>query len=454
MRTAQRLGIFFLLAAALALHGCGAGGSFSVSTSGRGTGTVFVVGTDAPLASVLAFRVTLTALSASDGTNTVQLIAAPQEVEFARLNGLRTLLSMRDVPAGSYTTISATLASPVISFLNTQVTPPAVETLAGTLEQATVSATLPQPLVVTENGLVGLHLDLRLRDSIQVDGNGQVTGVVRPRIFLRAIPPDAPDAVIDELRGGVVSVNAAGGSFVMQVPNGITLTVTTDGQTMFEGGEGLATLDTNSVVAVSGSLQRQTRTLRATEVVVVSRDRFVFGGLLTHVRPDAGPADEVDLLVHTELPDVAGVQVGQITTVGFDGNEGFMIHHLRVPFAPFLFNRASLVAGQRVAIGGAVSGNVLDARRVVLLHQGLDGNWIPGSTVGGSFAINAAGLTGIVFGHPVRVFTSEHTRFIGLTGVGDLAGTSPIRLRVVGLVLEDDVTGRPIVAARAVERLQ
>lgn len=459
----KRVLFLFLGVAAILLASCGGSVSQVAPPGGNPTsaapGEVFVVGTDAPLASVLAFKVTFNSLTVSDGANTANLISSPQDIEFARLNGLRTLLTLQSVPAGNYTSVTATLSSPVISFFDNSTTPPSVQTLNGTLTQSTVTVPLPQPLVVTSSGLVGIHLDFRLRNSIQVDAGGQITGTVNPQIAMRAIPPDAPEAEIDEVRGGVVSVDLAGNSFVMQGPHGRNLTVQTDGQTEFEPGEGLSTLTASSIVSVSGFLQRVTRTLRATEVIIVSQDRFLVGGLVTDVRPATGSASAVDLLVRTELPDLTGVQVGRISTLALDGNERYMIHHLRLPIANLLFGDTSLIRGQRLAIGGALTGSSLDARRVVLARQGIEGGWIPGSTSisagnNGSFDLNANGLTGLVFGGPVRVVTSDRTRFIHLRGLQDLAGASPIRIRVVGLVLHSPLRNAPVVVAWSVEALQ
>jgi len=456
MKRSRFLGLTGTLLLILALNSCGGGDTVTTPlVQGAKSGTVFVLGTDAPLPNILAFRVTLTGLTISDGTNSVSLLAAPQEMEFSRLNGLRNLINLQSVPVGSYTSFSATLASPVISVLDTSVTPPTVQTINATLTTSTVNMNFPQPLVVTDGGLVGVLVDLRLSDSIHVDSNGDITGQFTPRIHIRVIPPDAPEAEIDELRGGVISVDAAAGTFVMQGPHGRQITVVTDAQTVFSDGDTIASLNTNTIVAVAGTIQRGSLRLRATEVVVLTQDRFVLGGLITYVQPSSGPADEIDVLVRHEIPDLTGVAVGQITTFGFDGNERFIIHHLRLPFSPFLFNRASLIAGQRVAVGGAIaSGGALDVRRVVLHQQGLEGGWVVGSTSGSAFRMRVAGVTGALFGQPVRVLTSNRTRFVNLpNGVDDLTGSNPIPLRVVGLVLQHDVTGEPIVIARVVQRI-
>lgn len=456
MQSSRFLRILVVILISVALNSCGGGSQTPAPPpiQGASMGNVAVVGTDAPLPNILAFRVTVTGLTVSDGTNTVSILTAPEEIEFSRLNGLRNLLDLRSIPVGTYTSFTATLASPMISVLDTSVNPPAVQVINASLAQATVTVNLPNPLVVTDGGLVVLVVDLHLADSIMLDATGQVTGQINPRLSLRVVPPDAPEAEIDELRGGVVSVDVAGGTFVMQGPHGRQITVVTDAQAVFEDGESLATLNSNTIVEVSGQLQRGTLRLHATNVEVLTRDRFAVGGLITSVRPSPGPANVIDVLIRSEIPDLANVQVGRISTFGFDGNERFLIHDLRLPFAPFLFNRASLVAGQRVAIGGAINADgSLDARRVILHQQGLEGAWVPGSNVGPSFRLDVAGITGALFGGPVRVVTSERTRFVNLSGVGDLTGNTPIRMRVVGLVLQDDVTGRSIVIARIVERI-
>ena len=96
----------YSLALVLAVTLAGCGGSTSVVTNpsqANRTGTVAVFGTDAPMGSVLAFQVNATGLTASDGTNTANLFSGSQTIEFSRLNGLRTLLDLQTVPAGTYT---------------------------------------------------------------------------------------------------------------------------------------------------------------------------------------------------------------------------------------------------------------------------------------------------------------------------------------------------------------
>src|SRR5579871_6621974 len=122
-------GLVAVGALGVGLTGCGGSTSSTTSTSTSAeSGQVFVNGTDAPLASVLSFQVDITGMTVSDGMNApVSVLNGTQTVDFARLNGLHTLLDINSIPAGTYSSVTMTFANPVISFLNVtnpQTTPP------------------------------------------------------------------------------------------------------------------------------------------------------------------------------------------------------------------------------------------------------------------------------------------------------------------------------------------
>jgi len=247
---------------------------------------------------------------------------------------------------------------------------------------------------------------------------------------------------------------------VVQLRNGLHLTVVTDSNTDIEpASETLGSFDTNTIVEVSGKLDRATRTLHADEVDVVSRDHFFVAGLLTDVRPPTGPASQVDLFIRSELPDLSNMPPGTIGTFNLTGNEMYLIRRLHTPLSLFIFNNSAMVRGQRIAVGGMLNASPLMVHRVTLYPQGLEGAWVPGSTNiqsgnQGTFQFNANGLVGVLFSGPVTVLTSSFTHFTGgLNGLGDLSGTQAIKLRVVGLVLKDTTSGNPVVVARTVEQL-
>ncbi len=472
MNLKKRFGGILLVAAAVLAVGCGGSAGQSSLPMGQ-TGSVFVTGTDAPLASVISFQVDITGMTVSDGVNPpVSVLSGTQTVDFAKLNGLRTLLDLNSIPTGTYTTVQVTLANPQISYLNVttpQITPPTrptISTLNSTttpptsLTQSSVTILLNKPLIVNSGDLIGLAFEFDLRQSIQVNASGQITGAVVPNIDLRAITPDVPEGYIDEFLAGVISVEVTNKSFVIQGPYGRRFTVQTNDQTEFGDDSTLADFTTNTIVQVSGSFARNSQVVTADEVCILSQDRFVLGGLITFVEPQTGPASDFDLFVRTELPALSGINPGQITTLNLDGNERYFIYRLRTPLANFVFNSSLLVHGQRVTAGGPLSGSgstqTLDVKRVILHHQGKTGTWVVGSTnaANGTFQFNSNGLAGVLFGGPITVVTSPFTKWRGgLTGLSDLTGSTPIPLRVVGLVLKDPVSGNPVFLARVVEKL-
>jgi hypothetical protein len=433
------------------------------------TGTVFVTGTDAPLPSVVSFQVDITGLSVSDGMNPpVSVLNGTQTVDFARLNGLRTLLDINTIPAGTYTSVIATLANPQIGYLN--VNPPArptISTLDGTTSPAvtltTSSVTIPlaTPLVVSTGNIIGLKFEFDIRKSIALDGSGQITGAVTPTLDLKAITPSDADAYIDDFVAGVVSVNAGGNSFIIQGPHGHQFTVNVNGQTEWEDNASITDLTGTSIVEVSGTLDRTSATFLADSVGILSQDKFFAGGLITFVNPPTNTATDIDLYVRSVLPSGTAFTSGQISTIDLTGNEKYFIYwmhnHFANPrFSNMFFNSSLMVPGQHVSIAGPFSNGAVTVKRVVLRHEGHTGTWVVGSTDAGAstFQFNSNGLAGVLFNGPVTVYVTPFTRFSGgLNGINDLTGANAIPLRVVGIVLKDPISGQAVFVARGVEKL-
>ncbi len=456
-------------AVAAATIGCGGGTTSTTPPMQAESGMLFVTGTDAPLKSVVSFQVDITGLTVSDGTNPpVNVLNSTQTVDFARLNGLHTLLDLNTIPAGTYTSVTATLANPQIGYLNVtnpQTNPPTRPTVttlnstttpAATLTQSSVTINLSSPLTVSANNIIGLSFEFDLRDSITVDGSGQITGAVNPMLNLKAITPSDADANIEDFVAGVTNVNASGNSFMVQGPFGHQFTVNVNDQTEFENGEGLGDLTATSVVATSGTLDRTSAAILADTVAIVSQDKFYAGGLVTFVDPGTGPANDFDLYVRGTLPTGTGFQTGQISTINLTGNENFLVYWWHLNFHTFLFNSGLMVPGQHVTIGGPFSNGAVTVKRVVLRHEGHTGSWVAGSTntSASTFQFDSNGLAGVLFNGPVTVYVTPFTHFRGgLTGLGDLTGTTAIPIRVVGIVLRDPISGQPVFVAHGVEKL-
>jgi Domain of unknown function (DUF4382)/Domain of unknown function (DUF5666) len=447
---------------AMMTAGCGTtGGSSSGGSGSSNTAEAFVIGTDAPVASVVSFQVQINSIDAIDENgNSTPLLSGSPTVDFARYNGLQTLLDMNNVPMGKYTSIQVSFGSATIGYLQTQAgSAPTIQTEDAALSTTTVQTTLANPLVVSQQGPVGIRLDFDLYKSIQVDSNGQITGAVTPTLNIKAIGPNDPGAYIDEFDAAVVSVDATGQSFIIQGPHGHQFTVQVNGQTEWDNNEGLSDLTTSSIVQISGVLDRADSTIDADEVAILSQDGFYAGGQITYVQPASGVASDFDLYVRGLLPTTTGITLGQIAQVDLSGNEKYFIYWMHNPLTEFLFNSSSLVPGQHVSIGGPASGatnaQAVTCNRIMLRHWGYNGTIVPGSINdgNGTFQMNVTGFAGLLVPGTVTVYTVPGTSWrYGLSGMGDLStGTS---IRVVGLLLKDPTSGQLVLLAHYVDLLQ
>lgn len=448
-----------LLAVALiAATGCGSGTMNSVTTASE-TGPAFVVGTDAPMASVTSFAVQIESIDAidSDG-NSVSLISGTPTVDFARYNGLQALLDMNDVPAGTYNSVKITLGAGTIGYLNTSgAGAPSIQTEAATFTASTVNVTLNKPLVVVHAGApVGLRVDFDLHKSIQVDGSGNITGTVTPTFNVSTVANTDSSAHIDEMIAGVVSVDVGSQSFVVQGPHGEQFTINVNGQTEWDGNATLSDLNTNSIVQVAGQLDQADQTLDADEVAILSDSGFYASGQITYVTPSSGAATSFDLYVRGLLPASTGLQLGQIAQVNLTGSETYGIYWMHNAFAQFLFNASALVPGQSIAVGGSASGaanaSAVTVDRVTLRNWGFNGTVVAGSQNSGqgTFQMQINGFAGVLVPQNVTVYLGDKCDFrYGMSAFGDL--TDGANVRVVGLLLKNPANGQLVLLARHVD---
>ena len=464
---------WFTVISALGLVALLAGCSNNSSSNPNQTpqsNSVFVTGTDAPLASVVGFRVDITGMTLLNQSGTqVPVLNGTQTVDFARLNGLRTLLDINTIPTGTYTQAVITLANPSIDYLNVtnpQTNPPTRPTISTldssansnpqlSLTTSTVTINLATPLMVSMGDIDGLRFEFNIKKSVAVDANGQITGSITPTIDLKVVTPSDADAYIDEFVAGVVSYDVAGNSFVIQGPHGHQFTVNVNQQTEWEGNESINDLTTSSIVEISGTLDRTSAAILADTVAIVSQDKFWAGGLVTYVDPPVGTATDFDMYVRSVLPSGTGFNSGQISTIDLTGNEKYFIHWWRNNWGSFLFTSTGLVPGQHISIAGPFNNGQVTVKRVVLRHSGHSGTLVVGqtNTQADTFQFNSNGLAGVLFEGPVTVQVTPFTRFLGgLNGINDLTGNTALNLRVVGLVLKTN-TGSPIILAFSVEEL-
>jgi len=461
MRNLKATGVFFVMLAALGLASCSGSTSAVNPGGGASDASVFTIGTDAQLPSVISCQIMVSGVTLNNGTTNVPVLTTPQVVDFAQLSGLHQLLDLNSVPTGTYSSATVSLASPVISFIDTTQNPPAINTINGTLSQSMVTVNFANPFVLNAADLVGLRMEFDLRQSLETT-NGQVNGTVDPVFHMQLLDATNSEVTIDDFAAGVVGVTGDS-TFVVQGPKGRQWTVQTNANTVWDDPSvPMSSFTTNTIVLISGQLDPVSKDIDASEVEVVSNDKFFLGGLFTSIRPPSGAATQADLYVRSELPDINGIQDGQITTLDLNGSEIYKIANIQNPLTTLLFNNSALEAGQAVGVGGTLVTNngvsTLTVHRVVLRRQGQEGSWNPGSTIiqsgnNGSFTFTDNWTAGVLLPNPLTVLTTNATNFINLSGLSGLSGSQAIPIRVVGFVLMDPQTNSPVMVARSVKQL-
>lgn len=429
-----------------------------------------MVGTDAPLAAVVSYQATITSITANPTTGSpVCLISSCTtgvSVDFARFNGLQTLLDDTDVPQGTYNSITITLGTSTIGYLNTTGSgAPTIQTITPVTYSPSnsVTVTLANPLVVGPAGgePVGLRIDFDLAKSIQLT-SGAVNGTVDPTFDISTVTRTDTHAHIDELVGGVVKVPSGTtepSSFVIQGPHGENFTIDTTSSTVWDGDASLSTLSTSDIVQVSGQMDPADQTLDADEVAIISDKGFYATGQVTYVTPSSGAATSFDLYVRALEPTTTGLTLGQLATVDLTGSEKYYIFSMDNPFTQFLFNSSSLVAGQDVVIGGPASGAAsasdVTVDRIHLRNWGFNGTVVAGSenSSQGTFKLQVTGFAGVLVPTPITVYLGGNCDFrYGFGGFSDISDGANVR--VVGLLLKNPTNGNLVLWARHVDGLE
>ena len=272
------------------------------------------------------------ALVPSGGGTPVTITAPDQPVDFASLVDFTNILSFGSVAAGTYSQLTLTLTNPQLTVLNTSVSPPAplaLPTCSGTVTTSctsfsngtaadTLNLMFNPPLTITTGTTAGFVVDFNMRQSVQTDTNGLITGVIDPQITIT--PSTASGTTLgeaDTLYGVVQTVNATSTppSFTLQVQGGVgqILTVQVTDTTDVEGESvtGLSNLaqgtfvEVDAIVDTGGNIIAQEVDAEAQEVTTGQHAGFL-GKIVGVTRDTSGNATGFNLLVGRETWGMTG----------------------------------------------------------------------------------------------------------------------------------------------------
>jgi hypothetical protein len=476
--------------ATVLMVGCGSGmGGGTTHTTTGPTGSLVVFGTDQPSCDVQSFLVTISsaALVPQGGGTPVTITGPTQPVDFASLVDFTDILSFGGVAAGTYESLTLTLQNPQLTVLNTSATPPAPETLptcsatvttnctsfSNGMDTDTINILFSPPLTITTGDTSGFVVDFNMRQSVQTDTNGLVTGVVNPQITVTPSTASGTtlgeaDTVYGVVQGAPTTTSTDPnfvGSFPLQVQGGVgqILTIQVTDTTDFEGDgvtglTGVAALqalaqgtfvEIDAIVDTSGNIIAQEVDAEA-QVVTTGQHGGFLGKVISVTRDTNGNATAFNLLVGREAWDMTSqIPLQSSLAVTLTDTTHYWSNWRRWNRRALQFGPQTLGLAERVAVFGvltAASGSTpatLTANLVFLRQRNVLGTFqsmlATGSDnrTGGFTMLPCGDLFG---GHTITVLTFGDDRWRG--GLSGLSGLTPGPIiNVSGLLFYEQTDG-------------
>lgn len=235
MHRSRLLSLAALLSGAAFLAACGGGGGSSSSGTSGGSGATnnsspaMVSAGDAPMNNVLEAMVTVSAVTFTSSSGTVQLLDQPRKIELTHLGGIRAPLALHALPFGTYNSVGVTISAAQITYINssgqavtTQATIPAAS--------ATDTIALSPALTVSDKGATDVRFDFDLQSSLDLSGS-TVTFTPNIGAIVARVKDEDADAQRIHIAGTVTAVSTSANTITLNTADSglsVTLNVTSD----------------------------------------------------------------------------------------------------------------------------------------------------------------------------------------------------------------------------------
>lgn len=424
----KAVSLLYVCALAALMSGCSPGRVQGAST-GAGGASVLINAGDAVNDQIIVFQLPVAAATLNGGSSP-KVLSAPTQLEFVENAASFLPLSLNNVPAGTYSGITLTVATPTVVIVDpaTQVVTPLTVALAST----TVNVPFNPAITVSSSPLV-INLDLDLANSVAISGS---SATVTP-LFTATTSPVAPAATqddtsgeVDNIRGKVTSVTASG--FSIQPPNtGQALAFATNAATQFKDGiSSLAQVNAGMILTVEAISQSDGSLLART---VESETETAAGQALEGtVTASAGaPATSVSLLAQSAASTntVAAPAPGNSVSVSITSTTQFSVQSNTISGPLPAFDASTIGKGQQVVVDSETqpgSSATATGDKIKLQEQVVFGT--VSALSGGSFSL-AVSTTSTFFSltgtSSVAVQTSTATQLNNVT----LANGATVRVR-------------------------
>lgn len=381
--------VFLLGVLAALLSGCSPGRNRG--SVGPASASVLINIGDAVNDQILVFQLPITAATLNGGSNP-SLLATQAQIEFVENSASFQPFSLNTIPAGTYTGITLTVATPVVIIIDP--TTKALTPLTVALGSTTVNVPFNPAVTVGTSPLV-INLDLDLATSVTITGTA---ATVTP-VFVASTSPVAPAASqndtngeVNNARGKVTAVTTTG--FTLQPPGAArALTFAVNAATVFKDGiTNLTQLTQGMIVTVEGISQTDGSLLART---VESETETTTGQVLEGVAVSTAgaPATSMNFTTQSVIASnsTTAPVAGDSVAVSMTTATRFSVESSRISGTLPAFDTGTLGPGQQVIVDSEsqpATSTSAPADKVKLQEQVLFGT-ITGLS-GGNFTLSVS----------------------------------------------------------------
>ena len=360
----SRIAAFVFLATLLFLSACGSNQNNNLTDTPPGMSAISFSMSDAPPAgvTVLSFEVTVNSASLQSGVGSVSLLQAPIEVEVKKLETETAFLNTSNVPPGTYNSITVGFSNPELTILNNS------GSAIGNCANGSICELKPQigtgtvnfsgspfPITIVAGQSMGLLLDLDLNNSIQANLS------INPAISFTLRPATQPSGQLEEIEdifGKVTGKDVANNQFTLDVRGGQSLTIKVDGNTEFEDFDGMGMQNSFASVATGQAVEVDLRLMaggmllaKKVELEEEEQNEEELEGTVVSVDLTTTPPT-FKMVVMEEVPDIPGLDVGNMVTVTVQNGAEFRIKEdgLSVSSSLFFATPSDLLVGQNIQV--------------------------------------------------------------------------------------------------------
>jgi hypothetical protein len=248
----QSLAALLALATAVSLTACGGSGGVTATgnTSGSGSGAaspaVITVG-DAPMSSVLSALVTVSTVTFTSASGSVQILQKPRTIELTQLGGIRAPIELDSLPQGTYTSVSIAVSAAQITYIDptTQQVTHATATIGG---GGTATITLTNPLVVNSTAATDVRFDFDLQKSLDLTG-GVVTFTPQVSAIVAHVDTENDADRRIHITGTVTATDTTANTITLtSTDSGLSVTLNVTSSTEFSDNITLASLQKGTLI--------------------------------------------------------------------------------------------------------------------------------------------------------------------------------------------------------------